>query len=392
MDFSWSNGRWCTAAAPSSATTLWWRRFPSFCPSWFREYVWSTIIIYCNEGETSRGLRARQLTLWNERMNDRVLKQAMYFLPAEAWRLRITRELFQRQNGFDDDDSQGLWRPSLGGIGPGGRADGKVSNSCFLLMIAFVKFSPSGVSWSIRTRRKGCSRPSQTTVLRDAASKPATASTFSSESYIDWCTDMIGRWIWCDETTYSWTPLPVLFAVTLSSSSPVSSPWRRCTSARRLPTLFSTTSPRLRSLPKIFSGYFGCPVGIVNSLPGVPQSIRSQNQHRDAALLFHRVWHVHTGSYPILIWKRLWEQELILLNTESKEDLQRQQREEELEQSEYRASRRTEDHGSGITFSACGCAKLRLSISSIEHRRCVATGRSVEWNGEQVPESDRDVP
>ena len=41
-------------------------------------------------------------------MNDRVLKQAMYFLPAEAWRLRITRELFQRQNGFDDDDSQGL--------------------------------------------------------------------------------------------------------------------------------------------------------------------------------------------------------------------------------------------------------------------------------------------
>ena len=95
--------------------------------------------------------------------------------------------------------------------------------------------------------------------------------------------------------TYSWTPLPVLFAVTLSSSSPVSSPWRRCTSARRLPTLFSTTSPRLRSLPKIFSGYFGRPVGIGNYLPGVPQSIRSQNQHRDAALLFHRVWHLHTG-------------------------------------------------------------------------------------------------
>ena len=173
---------------------LWWRRFPSFCPSWFQEYVWSTIIIYCIEGETSRGLRARQLTLWNERMNDRVLKQAMYFLPAEAWRLRITRELFQRQNGFDDDDSQGLWRPSLGSIGPGGRADGKVSNSCYLLMIAFFKFSPSGVSWSIRTRRKGCSRPSQTTVLRDAALKPATASTFSSESNIDWCTDMTGRW------------------------------------------------------------------------------------------------------------------------------------------------------------------------------------------------------
>ena len=72
------------------------------------------------------------------------------------------------------------------------------------------------------------------------------------------------------------------------------------------------------------------------------------------------------------------EQKVIVFDSESKEDLQRQQREEELEQSEYRASRCTEDHGSGITLSACGCAKSRLSISSPEHRRCLATGRSVE--------------
>ena len=47
--------------------------------------------------------------------------------------------------------------------------------------------------------------------------------------------------------------------------------------------------PGCAPLQRYFRVILGCPVGIGTSLPGVPQSIRSQNQHRDAALLFHRV-------------------------------------------------------------------------------------------------------
>ena len=59
-------------------------------------------IIYCDE-ERPRD-EAGSSTLWNG-MNGCVLS---YFLRAAAWNLRMIPELFQSQDGSDDNDSQGL--------------------------------------------------------------------------------------------------------------------------------------------------------------------------------------------------------------------------------------------------------------------------------------------
>ena len=78
-----------------------------------------------------------------------------------------------------------------------------------------------------------------------------------------------------------------------------------------------------------------------STFPGVSQSVWSQNQHSNPALLIHRVWHIHTG------WWNFWNLNVIDEILESKEDLQWQQGAEKLEQLEYRTSRCPENNGPG---------------------------------------------
>ena len=103
----------------------------------------------------------------------------------------------------------------------------------------------------------------------------------------------------------------VIFAVTSSSSSPASSPWLRCTSARKPPMPSLMISPRW--CPSLLHSYllFGA-IFIPRSLfrkmqiaeilsTGVSQPVWSQNQHSNPALLLHRVWHIHTGRCRVNI-------------------------------------------------------------------------------------------
>ena len=87
--------------------------------------MWSTNIIYCDEERPRE--EAGSLTLWNG-MNGCVLS---YFLWAAAWNLRMIPELFQSEDGSDDNDSQSLWRTSSSGLSPRGRTDWKVGRDLF---------------------------------------------------------------------------------------------------------------------------------------------------------------------------------------------------------------------------------------------------------------------
>ena len=153
-------------------------------------------------------------------MNYEWTRFKLFSTRAAAWRLRITPKLFQNQNGSDDNDSQGLWWTSSSSLSSGRWADWKVSNSAFIRTYLFTWMT--NIFRSILEYQNQAKRLFKT--LSDNSPQRCSIETGNGQYIFQWVI-----------INFSAELKFVLLAVTSLSSRPVSSPWLRCTSARRPP-------------------------------------------------------------------------------------------------------------------------------------------------------------